>query len=82
MIPPIDAAIADRDSAETTVDRGTRRIFGSPAFFRLWLAQVVSATGDWLGLMAITALAAAVSLVLVAIAPFAGGAAIRAAREG
>ena len=34
---------------------------GTPAFFRLWLAQVVSATGDWLGLMAITALAAAVS---------------------
>ena len=39
----------------------TRRVFGTPAFFRLWLAQVVSATGDWLGLMAITALAAAVS---------------------
>ena len=38
-----------------------RRVFGTPAFFRLWLAQVVSATGDWLGLMAITALAAAVS---------------------
>src|SRR5687767_7758890 len=37
------------------------RIFGTPAFFRLWLAQVVSATGDWLGLMAIIALTAAVS---------------------
>ncbi|HSL56735.1 MAG TPA: MFS transporter [Acidimicrobiales bacterium] len=36
------------------------RIFGSHAFFRLWLAQVVSATGDWLGLIAITALAARV----------------------
>ena len=34
------------------------RVFGSHAFFRLWLAQVVSATGDWLGLIAITALAA------------------------
>jgi dTMP kinase len=61
MIPPIEATIAERDSAETPVGMGTRRIFGTPAFFRLWLAQVVSATGDWLGLMAITALAAAVS---------------------
>jgi dTMP kinase len=28
------------------------RLFGSPEFFRLWLVQVVSATGDWLGLAA------------------------------
>lgn len=34
------------------------RLFGSRAFAKLWLAQVVSATGDWLGLLAITALAA------------------------
>ena len=72
MMPPIEASgavngdnpplwIPAVDSAETPVDVRTRRIFGTPAFFRLWLAQVVSATGDWLGLMAITALAAAVS---------------------
>ena len=51
------------------------RLFGTPAFFRLWLAQVVSATGDWLGLLAIAILAirlgsgnegAALSLVLAA----------------
>ncbi|MDH3705420.1 MAG: MFS transporter, partial [Acidimicrobiia bacterium] len=51
------------------------RLFGSSEFFRLWLAQVVSATGDWLGLLAITALATqigggnagtSVSLVLAA----------------
>jgi len=64
------------------------RVFGSRAFFRLWLAQVVSATGDWLGLIAITALAAslgsgsegvAIGLVLAArigpgffLAPVAG----------
>ena len=50
-------------------------MFGTPAFFRLWLAQVVSATGDWLGLLAISILAirvgagnegAALSLVLAA----------------
>ena len=34
------------------------RIFGTRAFFRLWIAQVVSATGDWLGLFATIALAA------------------------
>lgn len=33
------------------------RLFGSTTFFRLWLTQVVSASGDWLGLLAITALA-------------------------
>jgi dTMP kinase len=33
------------------------RIFGSREFFRLWLTQVVSATGDWLGFLAIAALA-------------------------
>ncbi len=33
------------------------RVFGTRAFFRLWIAQVVSATGDWLGLLATMALA-------------------------
>ncbi len=51
------------------------RLFGTPAFFRLWLSQVVSSLGDWLGFVAITAIAAriggsspgaAVSIVLAA----------------
>lgn len=33
------------------------RIFGSHAFFRLWLVQLVSATGDWLGFLALYGLA-------------------------
>lgn len=33
------------------------RMFGSKEFFRLWLTQVASATGDWLGFLAIAALA-------------------------
>ena len=33
------------------------RVFGSFEFFRLWIAQVVSATGDWLGLFATISLA-------------------------
>jgi dTMP kinase len=57
--PPAWAPPAE--SADAALDQRALRIFGTPAFFRLWLAQVVSATGDWLGLMAITALAAAVS---------------------
>jgi len=57
-------------------DRLTR-VFGSRQFFRLWIVQVTSATGDWLGFSAIIVLAArvggsagvgagAVSLVLAA----------------
>jgi MFS family permease len=52
------------------------RLFGSDDFFRLWLAQVFSALGDWIGFFAIVAItsrvggaesgAAAVGLVLSA----------------
>ncbi len=55
------------------------RVFGSWEFFKLWIAQVISATGDWLGLLAIIALAkrisdgsegTAIALVLIArVAP-------------
>jgi dTMP kinase len=33
------------------------RIFGSPQYFRLWLAQAISSLGDWLGFLAILILA-------------------------
>jgi dTMP kinase len=36
------------------------RVFGSPAFFRLWLAQAITSLGDWLGFLAILALASRV----------------------
>ena len=61
------------------------RPFGSAAFFRLWLAQVASSLGDWVGIVAITALsyriggASATGFTLAArfvpgffLAPFAG----------
>jgi dTMP kinase len=38
-----------------------RRVFGSSAYFRLWMAQVVSSLGDWIGLVAVVALAARIS---------------------
>jgi dTMP kinase len=37
------------------------RMFGSHQFFRLWITQVASATGDWLGFLAIAALAARIA---------------------
>lgn len=56
------------------VDVKTWRMFGSSSYFRLWMAQVVSSIGDWIGLVAILAIAtqvssnpeAAISLVMVA----------------
>jgi MFS family permease len=48
------------------------RIFGTPTFFRLWLAQALSSLGDWLGFLAILILAnrlgsgASVGLVMAA----------------
>lgn len=54
----------DAPTAETPIaGEGDRpglhvRMFGSPQFFHLWLTQVASATGDWLGFLAIAALAA------------------------
>lgn len=36
------------------------RLLGSSSFFRLWLAQVVSSLGDWIGLVAVLSLTARV----------------------
>jgi dTMP kinase len=57
---------------EPAVPPAPWEVLRSPTYFRLWLAQVVSSTGDWIGLIAILAVAAriwhnsgaAVSLVL------------------
>jgi dTMP kinase len=81
---PVPIVKQEAPPAPSAVDR----LFGSPSFFRLWLAQGVSSLGDWIGFIAITALAAriggrspegAVSLVLSArlvpgffLAPVAG----------
>jgi dTMP kinase len=59
---------------EAPVPPAPWRVFGTRSYFRLWLAQVVSSTGDWIGLIAILAIAArisnnsgaAVSLVMLA----------------
>jgi len=43
------------------VPPATLRVFGTRSFFWLWIAQVTSSTGDWIGLIAILAIAARVS---------------------
>ena len=55
-IPTVAMETVSADSPRVHV-----RLFGSQAFFRLWLTQVVSATGDWLGFLAIAALATRIS---------------------
>ena len=57
-----DVPTIPMDSVDDAVPPGMPvRLFGSTAFFRLWLTQVVSATGDWLGFLAIAALATRIS---------------------
>jgi dTMP kinase len=46
---------------EQPLPSATWRVFGSRAYFKLWLAQVGSSLGDWIGLIAILAIAARVS---------------------
>ena len=55
---PSIAPVGDITPAESF---STTRLFGSPSFFRLWLAQVASSLGDWIGFVAITALAARIA---------------------
>ncbi len=63
MNPPASNS-ADRLQEAVGATKPSNRIeavFGSREFFRLWIAQVISATGDWLGLIAIISLAERIS---------------------
>ena len=44
--------------SEPAVPSSTIRLFNSHSFFRLWLAQVASSLGDWIGFVAVAAIAA------------------------
>lgn len=59
-VPPAEIPTLAMDAVGEP-QRAHVRLFGSHAFFRLWLTQVVSATGDWLGFLAIAALATRIS---------------------
>ena len=67
---PDRGAESSRRSAASRLDEAVfaarpadwiERLFGTRQFFSLWVAQIVSATGDWLGLVATIALAARLS---------------------
>ncbi|MGH9277390.1 MAG: MFS transporter, partial [Acidimicrobiales bacterium] len=66
LLPPEDRrAPHDEETVRTDAvladgDLGGPRLLGSSSFFRLWLAQVVSSLGDWIGLVAVLSLAARV----------------------
>lgn len=61
--PPTVPHLGTADEVVAAVGEGfsTTRLFGSPSFFRLWLAQVASSLGDWIGFVAITALASRIA---------------------
>lgn len=46
---------------ESSIPPSTWRVFGTRSYFHLWLAQVTSSLGDWIGLIAILSIAARVS---------------------
>jgi dTMP kinase len=58
---PHGAPFIPRDAGTPPMPPAPWRLFGSRSFFHLWLAQVVSSLGDWIGLIAILAIAARVS---------------------
>ncbi|HLM65398.1 MAG TPA: MFS transporter [Acidimicrobiales bacterium] len=53
----IPSAVRDQATLGAPGGRFVDRVFGSPEFFHLWLAQAVSSLGDWLGFLAILILA-------------------------
>lgn len=62
-VPGVDDPGPDAPTEPSVVINGDRpgfhvRLFGSSQFFHLWLTQVMSSIGDWLGFLAIAALAA------------------------
>src|SRR2546430_11775689 len=56
-----EAPLLPSDASEPPIPDAPWRVFGTKAFFRLWSAQFVSSLGDWIGLIAILAIAARVS---------------------
>ncbi|MEM9519546.1 MAG: MFS transporter [Actinomycetota bacterium] len=62
MTPSSRSSERMQDAVNATQPSGRiDSFFGSWAFFKLWIAQVISATGDWLGLIAIISLAGRIS---------------------
>ena len=71
----MDEPEVTQDQDATAPLNRSHPVFGSPAFLRLWIAQIVSAFGDWIGFLAIIEIArriggdqpgSAIALVMVA----------------
>lgn len=62
LVPPVEEQPTEPVEAVPPVrdEPSGPRMLGSTSFFRLWLAQVVSSLGDWIGLVAVLSLAARV----------------------
>ncbi len=60
LLPPVDdQATEPMEAIRPPGDEPSGpKMLGSASFFRLWLAQVVSSLGDWIGLVAVLSLAA------------------------
>jgi len=55
--PPVGAQGPEAGPDTSPASSATiTRLFGSPEYFRLWLAQFASSLGDWIGFVAITAI--------------------------
>lgn len=53
----MDEPEVTQDQDATAPLNRSHPVFGSPAFLRLWIAQIVSAFGDWIGFLAIIEIA-------------------------
>jgi MFS family permease len=60
-VSPEPAPFIPPSSEEHSIPPAPWRLFGTRSFFKLWLAQVASSLGDWVGLFAILAITARVS---------------------
>lgn len=61
MSRPEPAPFIPPSSGESSIPPAPWRLFGTRPFFKLWLAQVFSSLGDWVGFFAILQLTARVS---------------------
>src|SRR4051812_50214728 len=59
--PGADPAPFIPEGEENPLEPESFRLFGSKAFLRLWIAQVFSSLGDWVGLFAILGITAQLS---------------------
>lgn len=55
------APFVPKGPEERPIPPASWRVFGTRSYFHLWLAQVTSSMGDWIGLIAILSIAARVS---------------------